>query len=140
MRRDVYKPLGSMIDHFMNQSLSEVLGSDFSLNRPDANIIEKNDSFIIELAVPGMSKDDIKMEVIKDQLIISANVENESTDESKSFKRREFNYHTFKRNFNLSSKVNKEDISATCDNGILIVTVAKKEEAVEKGPISIEVK
>ena len=74
-------------------------------------------------------------------LIVSAETKQETQNEDKdhTFIRREFNYNSFERTFRLDETANKDKITASYDAGVLTLTIAKKEEAVDRGPISIKV-
>lgn len=138
-----YNPVNPMsfIEDFFNRNIADYVGTDFAVNHPSVNIVEENDRFMIELAAPGLAKDDFKVKIEKDHLIISSEkeVENEETEEGK-YTRREFNYTSFSRSFYIPKEVNRNEISANYDNGILTVTLLKKEEAKEIGPVDIEIK
>ena len=99
---------------------------------PSVNVRETNDDFIIEVAAPGMKRDDFKVELDNNILSISAELEgkNETSGESGEYNRREFNYQSFQRSFSLpETKVEGSKISAKYKDGILNVTVPKREEA-----------
>jgi len=104
---------------------------------PRVNISENKESFKIELEAPGIQKSFLRMHVSKDLLTISYN-EEVSVNE-KTFTYREFNYQNFERTFRLPDSIDKEKISASYQNGILYVNLAKKDEAIDKGPRSIEI-
>jgi HSP20 family protein len=108
-------------------------------NTPAINIKENDESFEVALAAPGMKKEDFKIDVDNDLLTISAEetVENESKDEK--YTRREFHYSSFKRSFTLPDAVDGENIAASYKDGVLEVTIPKKEEAKPKPPKKIEV-
>ena len=126
----------SFINDFANRSVADVVGRDFTVNQPSVNIVEEADQHLIHLAAPGLTKEDFKIKIDKDHLIISS--EKEQTEAGK-FTRKEFNYSSFKRSFYLPKEVNKDGISAEYNNGILSVTLVKKEEAKEKDPVTIEI-
>src|SRR5687768_9389975 len=99
---------------------------------PAANVKESNDDFQIEVAAPGMTRDDFKVELDNNVLTISSEREekNEQKDEKGNYTRREFSYQSFQRSFSLpDSKVLGDKISARYSDGILYVTVPKSEEA-----------
>jgi len=108
---------------------------------PAVNILDHDEHFEVDLAVPGMRKEDFTIDLEKNILTISAEnkFENEEKDEKENYTRREFNYSAFKRSFTLPDTVEGEKISATYNNGVLSITVPKKEEAKPKPPIAIEV-
>jgi len=115
---------------------------------PAVNIAENKEGFRIEVAAPGLSKEDFHINVEKRMLEISS--EKESTKESGSkddkssegekYYRKEFLYSSFKRTFTLPSYADTDHISASYRDGVLYVNVPKKEEAKEKPArvISIE--
>lgn len=99
---------------------------------PAVNIQEKNTNFVVQLAVPGLSKENFNIEVEDDILKISAEVtseneENKTEDETK-FTRKEFNFKSFKRSFTLPENINVENVNASYENGVLEITLPKKEE------------
>ncbi|MFD2561627.1 Hsp20/alpha crystallin family protein [Aquimarina rubra] len=100
-----------------------------SFNTPAVNVKENDNDFVIELAAPGLVKEDFNIELDNDVLMISSEVKNETTEEKDNYTRKEFSYSTFKRSFTLPDTVNSVDILASYDNGILSVTLPKKEEA-----------
>lgn len=109
---------------------------------PSVNVRETNDAFHIEVAAPGMKRDDFKVELDNNFLTISAEVEqkNENTDERDGYTRREFSYQSFQRSFALpENKVEGEKIAAKYVDGILNITVPKKEEAKPKPAKQIKV-
>lgn len=129
--------LTHVLDDVFNTNFSELLNTDFSTHRPSVNIFEEDDAFGIELAVPGLKKEDFQIKVEKDQLIISA-TKSELEDQKKTkYKRREFNFSSFKRSFHLSDQINTDKIDAKYENGVLRIVLDKKEEAKEKEPRSI---
>ena len=117
-------------DLFTDSRLDAPRYENFSI--PAVNIREKNTNFVMELAVPGLKKEDFNIEVEDEVLTVSATVpsDNEETSESKNerFTRREFQYGTFKRTFNLPETINVEDIQAGYSDGVLTITLPKKEE------------
>lgn len=108
---------------------------------PAVNIRETKDSFDVELAAPGMRKEDFKVELDGNQLTISSErrVEDESFDEHR-YSKREFSYQSFQRTFQLPKDVVDADkIKAYYENGILQLVIPKKEEAKQKPPRMIQI-
>lgn len=134
-------PFSLAVDQFLNQNLSDVLGVDLATKRPFANMHEEANQFVLDIAIPGVKKEDINIEVKNDMLIVSAETKQETQNEDKdhTFIRREFNYNSFERTFRLDETANKDKITASYNAGVLTLTIAKKEEAVDRGPISIKV-
>ena len=99
---------------------------------PAVNVKETNDAFELEVAAPGMNKQDFRVELDNNMLVISAEKENkhEEQDEKGNFARREFSYNSFTRTFSLPERMVKGDqISAKYKDGILYISVPKTEEA-----------
>ncbi|WP_158827863.1 Hsp20/alpha crystallin family protein [Mucilaginibacter lacusdianchii] len=96
---------------------------------PAVNIAEAENSFAIELAVPGLKKDDFKISLDKNVLSISADVKKEEGAEIKKYNKKEFSFASFTRSFTLPESVDQAKIEAEYVDGILTLTLAKKEEA-----------
>jgi HSP20 family protein len=107
------------------------------ISEPSVNVKEDNDFFALELAVPGMVKEDIKIDIDHKELKISAN--KEINNEKNGYLRREFQYGNFEKTFELPESVNSDNITAHMDNGILIVNLPKKEEAKVKPAREIKI-
>jgi HSP20 family protein len=105
---------------------------------PAVNIRENEKNFILELAVPGMDKKDLKIDINEDVLTISSETRNETEENNDGYKRKEFSYSSFCRSFYLPENVNKEKIAAEYKDGILSVELPKMEE--EKNKISKQIK
>jgi len=106
---------------------------------PAVNIAESPEAYRLEVAVPGYSKEDFKLKVEKDQLIISAEKKEETKNETEKVTRKEFHYHSFKRSFHLPETVQGEKIEAKYENGILHVVIPKKEVAKDASTIEVSV-
>ena len=108
---------------------------------PAVNIKENKDSFDVELAAPGMRKEDFKVELDGNQLTISSEhrTEEEPSDNSR-YTKREFSYQSFQRTFQLPKDVVDADkIEARYENGLLHLVIPKKEEAKQKPPRMIKI-
>lgn len=113
-----------------------------SASVPAVNVKETNDAYELEVAAPGMSKEDFKVELDNNLLVISAHKEkeHEEQDEKGNFARREFNYQSFTRTFSLPERlVMGDQISAKYLDGILHISVPKTEEAKVKPAKQIEI-
>lgn len=117
---------------------TQTAGRQNGRNYPPVNVLESGDRFQIQLAAPGMEKGDFEIKVEKDLLIISGQREQPAV-EGATFRRREFGAYAFKRQFQLPDAVDAGAIEAGYVNGVLLVTVPKREEAKEKPPRKIEV-
>jgi HSP20 family protein len=116
----------SFFDDFISKDL--IQKNAFHSN-PAVNIIESSDKFIIDVAVPGMNKEDFKIEVEKQVLKISMEKKDERNETDEKFTRREFSYSTFSRSFRLPEIIQSDTISAGYENGILKIQLMKKDEA-----------
>jgi len=96
---------------------------------PAVNIGETENSFHIELAAPGLKKEDFKINLDKQLLSISVEKKEEKAQEGKRFSRKEYNYSSFVRSFTLPDTADYANIEAEYVDGILKINVAKKEEA-----------
>ena len=118
----------SLIDDFINTDWNLKVPS-FSGTVPAVNIKELDSQFEIELAVPGMKKDDFESEVEDGVLSISSTQEEEQVNEKGKFTRREFSYSSFRRSFTLPDSVDPTKIDATYKEGVLLVLLPKHKEA-----------
>lgn len=106
---------------------------------PAVNIIENEKDYQIEVAAPGMSKEDFKVRLENDnELVISLEKKNEDKHEKKNYLRREFSYASFKQAFIIPDEVEAEGINAAMVDGILKITLPKKEVSV-KTPASRQI-
>jgi len=105
---------------------------------PHTNIVEDGDKFSIELALPGYSKEQISMKFHEDILTVNASVEDNSQTDRK-FVTREFGLKNFSKRFTIPQTLDPDSISAEFNNGILSITVPKKEEAKKKEPIEVQI-
>ena len=96
---------------------------------PAVNIAETENEFHIELAAPGLKKEDFKINLDKNVLSISAEKKADSDSEGKKYSKREYSYTSFVRSFTLPDTADQSNISAEYADGILKLNVAKKEEA-----------
>lgn len=130
----------SIFDDFLKDwSLSNY--SDTNTTLPAVNIRENENEFTVEVAVPGMNKEDFKINVENNILTISSEKTIENEDSNDRYTRKEFSYQSFERSFNLPKDVVENDkITASYKNGELRITIPKKEEAKPTPPKLIEIK
>jgi len=120
-------PLTDMVSNLFDNDLGDFFGKRFS--DPAANIIENNDSFELFIAAPGMNKDDFRINLENNIITISSELHDEKREEGKNYTRKEFYYGSFSRSFTLPKTIDLDKIKADYDNGILKLTLPKKEEA-----------
>ena len=99
---------------------------------PSVNIIENLNEFQIELATPGLEKEDFKVDVNNGVLTISAEKEEEENEEDANYSRREFAYASFSRSFTLPENIVPDKVTAQYENGILKLSLPKKEITISK--------
>ena len=103
------------------------------LSSPAVNVKEDEDNFEVEVAAPGLSKADFKIELENDVLTISSEKETSENETDTHYNRREFTYASFKRTFSLpEDKVDGENVKANYTDGVLHILLPKKEEAKPK--------
>jgi len=122
------------VNPFFNDVFESILNDSFlsdklSARVPAVNIAETENEFHIELAVPGLKKEDFKINLDKNVLSISAEKKEENIEEGKKYSKKEYSYNSFVRSFTLPETVDHAKIDAQYTDGILKLTVAKKEEA-----------
>ncbi|HKK10401.1 MAG TPA: Hsp20/alpha crystallin family protein [Bacteroidales bacterium] len=123
-------PFNHFLNSYFNENMSE---NNEKMLRPKANIEELEDKFLIQLAMPGVSKNDISMNVEDDELIIKA----ERNEEEKDYYLKEFEVANYERKFALPETVNDDKIKASFENGILTIELPLKEEVHKKKEIAI---
>jgi len=126
----------------MDQFFKDILGGTQYAQKavPPVNIKETEQFFAIALVAPGLKKEEFAIEIDKKLLTISHTVNVEATEqEDGKYTRREFTQTSFKRSFTLPENVNEADINASYQDGILTITLPKKEEAQQETKRVIEV-
>jgi HSP20 family protein len=135
--------INKWIDTLFNTTLADAMGTDYTVSSPAVNIVEHDAQYVMQLAAPGLEKADFTIQIEHDYLVISTEkkTEKEETSQNGKFTRREFNYHSFKRSFQLDDNINREGISASYENGVLNITLPKKDETWKKpATTTIEIK
>lgn len=131
------RPRGSNIPSIVDAFFGDDFLSNFFDNTnvgtvPAVNIMENKDEFAIEVAAPGLEKKDFNVDFHNNVLSISCHKEQADEQKDEKIMRREFSYTAFKRSFSLPDGAESEKIKASYKEGILTVTIPKKEEAKEK--------
>jgi len=133
----------SLFDRFFDNELFDWSSRNFSNTNttlPSVNIKESTDGFEVEVAAPGLTKDDFRIELNHDLLTISSDKQiDKETKEGQQFSLREFSYQSFSRSFTLPNTADSEKIQAKYENGILKIIIPKKEEAKPKPPRQIAI-
>ncbi len=100
-----------------------------SNSKPAVNVKETEQSFVLEVAAPGLNKSDFQIKVENEVLSITTEVKVENENQASHYKRKEFSFTSFKRSFTLPENVNAENITAEYKDGILHIEIAKAELA-----------
>ena len=120
----------NLIDEFLNDSLMPgFFNWETGQNMPAVNITEGKNDYKIEVAAPGLGKEDFKISLEKDVLRISSEKEVKNESKNEDVLRREFSYSSFSRSFTLPESVNGDKIKATHNDGILSIVIPKRDEA-----------
>lgn len=135
----------SIFDSWLNRDMMDWTNwnfSDTNTTVPAVNVRESENEFLIDVAVPGMEKDDFRINIDQDVMTISSEKKNEKTEEKKGvYSRKEFSYQSFQRSFTIPEReVDGNKITANYDKGILHITLPKREEAKPKPSRIIEIK
>ena len=134
----------SLFDNFFSRDLMDWNNSNFSNTNttlPAVNIRENDQEFTIEVAAPGMKKNDFNISLDNNQLNISSEIKKESENTEGNYSRKEFSYQSFSRSFRLPVNfIDGDKISAKYEEGILCIHLPKKEEAKPKPSKMISIK
>ena len=126
VRFNQYPTLTDLMENLERTFLGRV--DEESGDIPAVNIKEENDKFVLEMAAPGMKKDDFQINLDNYQLTISSEKSEKNEEKKDNYTRREFMYSTFSRSFTLPKTIDVDKIKADYKNGILTLTLPKKEE------------
>ncbi|PKP43400.1 MAG: heat-shock protein [Bacteroidetes bacterium HGW-Bacteroidetes-10] len=142
-RTENYPAWSNLFNEFLNHDWIDWTHrnySDTNTTIPSVNILENQDGFKIEVAAPGLNKNDFKIEVNQGTLKISSEKQEErESEEEGKYSRKEFSYQSFSRSFNLPVTVESDKIEAKYENGILTVSIPKRDEAKPKPVRMIEI-
>lgn len=118
------------LDNVFDSIFDDTFFHDRMMSRvPAVNISETADHYHVELAAPGLKKEDFKINLERQVLNVSVEQQNENSDIQKSYSKREFSYNSFVRSFTLPESANAESIDAKYADGILRIAIAKREDA-----------
>jgi HSP20 family protein len=123
----------ALVEEFFNGELfPKFFDAETQHSIPAVNIVENKDEYRIDVAAPGLNKEDFKISLENNVLTVSSEKEQKSEEKDEKFMRKEFSYFSFSRSFTLPVTVNAEKIKASQKDGILQIAIPKKEEAKEK--------
>ena len=140
--RSIFTDFFSDVDRFFDNDLFLMpmhLKRQMEGNIPAVNIRDNEKEYVIEVAAPGMKKDDFNIDMEEGQLTISSQREDEKTEERENYRRREYNFSSFSRTLTLPENVEADKIKAYYENGILRLNIPKtKEQERPKRKIKID--
>ncbi|HUR31470.1 MAG TPA: Hsp20/alpha crystallin family protein [Saprospiraceae bacterium] len=130
LRTRFQNPMSAYMTHPCNYEWPVVKSRDLKATNPATNIVRMEAGYQIQIAVPGIPKNQIQIQVVEDQLVVSATNPNQETE--KRFVRQEFDFSGFKRSFTLPKNADTENMKAGFENGILTITILDKEPETRK--------
>ena len=141
MRRSNFPNFPSLLDNFFGRDMLDFDDTQRTGSMPAVNIKEGDNEYNIEVAAPGMEKDDFKLHLDNNILTISSEKEQRQEDKNDKgeYTRREFSYQSFRRSFMLPDSADSDNINASYKDGILQIDIPKKEEAKKKEPRTIDI-
>lgn len=137
IRRSNYPTLSDFLEDLWDER-DLTLGSS-KITMPAVNVTETDDQFLIDVAAPGFEKNDFNINVENNVLTISSEKQSEEKQDGERISRREYSYGSFQRSFNLPITVDTDKIKANYENGVLKISIPKREEAKAKPPKQIKI-
>lgn len=118
---------------------SDLFPSRLGINFPTANITETPTAFKVELAAPGLERKDFNVQVDNHTLTVSAEKEDERSEDDGEYSKREYSFNSFSRSFTLPENVKEGNIDASYENGVLRISIPKLKETPVKPAVKVEV-
>jgi HSP20 family protein len=139
--KSLFPGFESMWDDFFDREWFGNVPAVRNFSTPAVNVKETEGAFEVEVAAPGLKKDDFTINLDRKVLTISSKKEEkqEEKDEEGNYTRREFSYRSFARSFTLPELVDEEKITASYEDGVLLITIPKKEEAIAQAARQIDI-
>ena len=127
-------PFRDLEEHFgrLFNNPNAFLSSTTGLWKPAVDIRETDDTYVVDVDIPGMRKEDVRVEVLNDVLTLSGEREQEDWSEEKGYRRVERRYGNFRRSVKLPGEVDAEKVTGVFKEGVLEVTLPKRESAKSK--------
>ncbi len=137
---DLKPKFSNLVERFFGKNITDDTTAEQEVSTvPSVNIADENKAFEVSIAVPGLEKDDINVEIKNNNLIISSEKQYNKEEKDKNWMRKEYAYASFQRIFQLPNNVNENEIQATMNKGVLTVKIAKDEKFLgNKKKIEIE--
>lgn len=134
--------LDHLVNSFFNSAIGDVISSPVArknITSPATNVSTQDDKYILEIALPGFSKADIDI-ALEEEVLTVSDTREESADVDQPYRLREYNYTGFKKSFKLPEDIDPDQIAASFKNGVLVITLHKREEALPQPPKKISIK
>lgn len=138
MRRTSNPTFSAFLEDFFDDR-GMIPGTTTSMSMPAINVWENAENFRIDVAAPGFNKEDFNINVENDVLTISSEKQIEEPRDGETVSRREYSYGAFQRSFTLPKTVDSDKINANYENGVLKISIPKREEAKAKPPRRIDI-
>lgn len=141
-------PYRRVNQNLVNELFNNFLRNDHDENylndcnrKPATNVFETDNDFRLELLLPGFKKEDVQLNFHENILTVKVELPKNGNKEENEYKyeKREFGVYNFERKFKIPKTVNSDKINAHFENGILKLTLPKREEAVVKAPVEIKI-
>ena len=129
-------PVDQVMDKIFGTQLSEVVGGRFTTTTPPTNITDLEDGYQIQLAIPGLAKKEVNIQVLENTLIVKG--EKTVTSQEENYDRREFDYSSFERRFFLGDDIDQDNIIAKHKNGVLTIALTKDKSKTETKTVVIK--
>lgn len=133
--QSIMSPSSNLIDEFFGDFFAPINKFKHQVFGPATNVTENENEIQMQIVVPGVSKDHIKLEIENNTLTISLDKSHQSIIDNESYLRREFEISNFTRSFTLSDNIQKNSISSKLENGILFITLPKTKGTEPKSKI-----
>jgi HSP20 family protein len=122
----------NLLENFFGRDVTDFVGRDFASSVPAVNVVEMAEAFKVEVAAPGLKKENFQINFHNNVLTISSKTEHSNEETKGKYARKEFGYTSFQRSFTVPNTVDAEKIAANYTDGILNVYLPKREESKEK--------
>lgn len=119
-----------------DRMFSELIDGEHGAWRPAIDVVQQPDQLVVHVNVPGMKPDDVKIEVLDDRLTISGEHEEQHEEQDERYVHRERHYGSFSRTVALPDGVKRDEIDATCHDGVLDITIPLAEASHEARTIT----
>jgi HSP20 family protein len=129
---DIKPKFPNIVEKFFGKKITDDIAHNEEVATiPSVNIADENKAFEVSVALPGLDKKDVKIEIQNDCLIVSSEKKYEKEEKNKNWMRREFGYASFQRIFQLPESADQDKVQAEMKNGVLTIKVAKKKEYID---------